>query len=45
MDEVFGVGTAMQFSPEILGLNVGIFRTVSNSSGLDFRDYFRTVWN
>ena len=36
MDEVLGAGTAVQFSPKILGLNVGIFRIVSNSPRLDF---------
>ena len=33
----------MQFSPKNLGLNVGIFGTVSDSPGLDFQDCFRTV--
>ena len=40
MDEVFWAGTTMQFSPEILGLNAGIFRIVLNSPELDIRDCF-----
>ena len=36
---------AVHFSPKILGLNAGIFRTISDSPGLDFLGYFRTVRN
>ena len=50
-----GSGTTVQFSPKILGLNARIFRTVSDSPGLDFgtvldspetefRDCFRQSW-
>ena len=35
-----GPGTAVQLSPEIMGLNMKNFRTVSDSPGLDFRDCF-----
>ena len=49
-----GLRKAMRFSSKILGLNVGILRTVSNSPGLDFGivfgqfgtefvDFFRVV--
>ena len=34
---------AMQFSPKILGLNVGNLRTVFGQSGVKFRDFFQTV--
>ena len=34
---------AVQFSPKILGPNAGIFGTISDSSGLDFCDYFWTI--
>ena len=44
MEGVFGAETATQLNPEILGLNAGIFRTVSDSSGMDFWDYFLIVW-
>ena len=33
-------GTAVQFSPEILGLNAGIFRTVSDIPELNFGTIF-----
>ena len=32
---------AVQFSPKILGLNVGNLRTVFGQSEDEFRDYFR----
>ena len=40
MDKVFGAGTVVQFSPEILERNAGNFGTVSGSPGLDLRDCF-----
>ena len=40
MVEVFGVGTALHFSPKILGLNVGFLGLFSDSPGLDFRGCF-----
>ena len=43
MDGVSGAGMTIQLSLEILGLNVGIFRTVLDSLGLDFWDCFWTV--
>ena len=36
MDGVFGAGMVAQLSLEILGLNIGIFWTVSDSRRLDF---------
>ena len=36
-----GLRTAVQFSSKILGLNVGILRTISDSLGLDFGTVFR----
>ena len=37
---VWGPRTTVQFSPKILGLNAGKFRTVLGSLGTDFQTVF-----